>query len=77
MKIIRLSIIASALLITTINAQEDIGVIQVDSTTIDDKFESKRGEVSSTTSIKGEKIDEKRQKISKGPYRQFRELPQN
>jgi len=59
MDIFRLSIIASALLVTTINAQEDIGIIQVDSTTIDDKFESKKGEVSSTTSIKGEKIDEK------------------
>ncbi len=60
MNIFKLSIIASALLVTTINAQEDIGVIHVDSTTIDDKFESKRGEVSSTTSIKGEKIDEKK-----------------
>ncbi|MFA5501115.1 MAG: TonB-dependent receptor [Sulfurovaceae bacterium] len=60
MDIFRLSIIASALLVTTINAQEDIGVIQVESTTIDDKFESKKTEVSSTTSIKGEKIDEKK-----------------
>jgi iron complex outermembrane receptor protein len=60
MNIFRLSIIASALLVTAINAQEDIGVIHVDSTTIDDKFESKRDEVSSTTSIKGEKIDEKK-----------------
>ncbi len=60
MNIFRLSIIASALLVTTINAQEDIGVIQVESSTIDDKFESKKDEVSSTTSIKGEKIDEKK-----------------
>ena len=62
MSTIRLSIIASALIstMTVINAQEDMGVIHVDSTTIDDKFESKKDEISSTTSIKGEKIDAKK-----------------
>ncbi|MDD5405583.1 MAG: TonB-dependent receptor [Sulfurovaceae bacterium] len=62
MKTIKLSIIASALIttITAIHAQEDMGVIHVDSSTIDDKFESKRNEVSSTTTIKGETIDAKK-----------------
>jgi iron complex outermembrane receptor protein len=62
MKPIRLSIIASALITTmsAIHAQEDIGTIQVESTTIDDRFESKKDEISSTTSIKGENIDEKK-----------------
>ncbi|CUV65103.1 putative TonB-dependent receptor [Sulfurovum sp. enrichment culture clone C5] len=62
MKTIRISIIASALLATmsTIHAEEDMGVIHVDSTTIDDRFESKKDKVSSETSIKGEKVDEKK-----------------
>ncbi|MDD5549123.1 MAG: TonB-dependent receptor, partial [Sulfurovaceae bacterium] len=41
-------------------AEEDMGVIHVDSTTIDDRFESKKDKVSSETSVKGEKIDEKK-----------------
>lgn len=62
MKTIRISIIASALLatMTTMHAEEDMGVIHVDSTTIDDRFESKKDKVSSETSIKGEKVDEKK-----------------
>ena len=38
-------------------AASDLGTIQVESSTIDDKFASKRSEVSSTTSISGETID--------------------
>ena len=62
MKTIRISIIASALLasMSAIHAEEDMGVIHVDSTTIDDRFESKKDKVSSETSIKGEKVDEKK-----------------
>lgn len=62
MKTIRISIIASALLasMSAIHAEEDMGVIHVDSTTIDDRFESKKDKVSSETSVKGEKIDEKK-----------------
>ena len=36
----------------------DLGMIQVESSTIDDKFASKRSEVSSTTTLSGELVDE-------------------
>lgn len=39
-------------------AAEDLGLIQVSSSTIDDRFESKKTEVSSTSIISGEKVDE-------------------
>lgn len=42
--------------VITLNAQ-DIGTIQVESSTIDDKFDSVRTEVSNTTSISGEVVD--------------------
>lgn len=45
---------------TVLYAEEDLGIIQVNSTTIDDRFKSKQNEISSTTLIKGEKIDEKK-----------------
>jgi iron complex outermembrane receptor protein len=35
----------------------DLGTIRVESSTIDDKFETKRSEVSSTSTISGEKVD--------------------
>lgn len=35
----------------------DLGTIKVESSTIDDKFETKKAEVSSTTTISGEKVD--------------------
>lgn len=37
---------------------DSLGTIQVDSTTIDDRFESKKTEVSNTTVVSGEKVDE-------------------
>lgn len=36
---------------------EDLGLIRVDSTTIDDRFESKRGEPSNVTTISGETVE--------------------
>ncbi len=39
-------------------AAEDLGIIQVESTTIDDRFESKRKEASNIAVIDGEEIDE-------------------
>ena len=43
----------------TINAAaSDLGMIQVESTTIDDRFASKKTEVSSISTISGEKVDE-------------------
>lgn len=51
------SIILSTLLCTTVFGAENLGVINVDSTTIDDRFESKQTEVSNTSTISGEKFD--------------------
>ncbi len=53
MRMIGLSLVLSSLL-----AAEELGTISVDSTTIDDRFESKKTEASSTTTISGEQIDE-------------------
>jgi len=38
-------------------AQEDIGVISVESTTIDDRFDNKRNEASNVSVISGDKVD--------------------
>ena len=43
-------------------AASDLGTIQVESTTIDDRFESRATEVSSISTISGEKVDEARAK---------------
>lgn len=51
------SIILSTLLCTTVFGAENLGVINVDSTTIDDRFESKQTEASNTSTISGEKFD--------------------
>ncbi|MCK9473463.1 TonB-dependent receptor [Sulfurimonas sp.] len=49
----------SAICALAINASAlDIGTIQVESSTIDSKFDTKRTEVSTTTTISGEKVDE-------------------
>lgn len=45
-------------LCTTLGASEDLGVISVDSTTIDDKFDAKKMEVSNTATIKGSEVEE-------------------
>lgn len=42
---------------TTSAAAEDLGIIQVESTTIDDKFDSKREEPSNIAVVSGEEID--------------------
>lgn len=39
-------------------AASDLGTIQVESSTIDDRFDSKKTEISSTSSISGERVDE-------------------
>ncbi len=52
------SIILSTLLCTTMFGAENLGVIGIDSTTIDDRFHPTRTEVSSTSSIDGKKVDE-------------------
>ncbi|MDD2367854.1 MAG: hypothetical protein PHQ90_01050 [Sulfuricurvum sp.] len=52
------SILLSTLLATTCFASENLGTIGIDSTTIDDRFESKKTEVSNTATISGETVDE-------------------
>lgn len=55
----RLHIYATVLAIGSVPlaTAADMGVMHVDSTTIDDRFESKRDEVSNTTVISGETVD--------------------
>jgi iron complex outermembrane receptor protein len=49
----------SAICALAINASAlDIGTIQVESSTIEDKFATKKTEVSTTTTISGEEVDE-------------------
>ena len=48
---------ASMLLMPNITAAEDMGLMRVDSTTIDDRFDSKRGEPSNISVIYGERVE--------------------
>lgn len=57
MKTIKYSIIAVLAIASTMNAAEDLGIITVESSTIDDKFDAKKMEVSNTVILKGEEID--------------------
>lgn len=52
------SILLSTLLAGSCFAAENLGVIGIDSTTIDDRFHAKRTETSSTATIEGQKVDE-------------------
>ncbi|WP_321312758.1 TonB-dependent receptor [Halarcobacter sp.] len=52
------TVILSMALSTLLFASEDLGVISVDSTTIDDKFEAKKSEVSSVTIIDEKKVEQ-------------------
>lgn len=52
------SIILSALLGSSCIAAENIGIIGIDSTTIDDRFHTSRTEASSTAAIDGQKVDD-------------------
>ena len=58
MKKIRYSLVAALAIAATLNASEDLGLITVESTTIDDKFDAKKMEVSNTTTLKGSEIEE-------------------
>lgn len=51
------SLLLSAILAASAIASEDLGIIGIDSTTIDDRFTSKQTEVSSTSTISGETVD--------------------
>ena len=57
MKIIKHSMIAVLAIASYMNATENMGIITVESSTIDDKFDAKKMEVSNTVTLKGEEID--------------------
>jgi len=52
------SLLLSALIASSCSGVENLGIIGIDSTTIDDRFHPTRTEVSSTSAIDGEKVDE-------------------
>lgn len=60
MERVKRGIVVSSLILglSGANATEDLGEIHIYSSTIDDKFEAKKGEASSVTTISGEKVDE-------------------
>ena len=51
--------LAALLAITTLNAADSLGTISVESTTIDDRYDAKQLEVSNTTVINGNDIEDK------------------
>ena len=51
--------LAALLAITTLNAADNLGTISVESTTIDDRYDAKQLEVSNTTVINGNDIEDK------------------
>ncbi|MCF7821295.1 MAG: TonB-dependent receptor [Mariprofundaceae bacterium] len=53
----KMLIATSILLLPMMATAEDMGLMRVDSTTIDDRFESKRGEPSNISVISGEKVE--------------------
>lgn len=57
MATIRHSIILAALLGSSCIAAEDLGIIGIDSTTIDDRFHPSRTEISPTATIDGQEVD--------------------
>lgn len=57
-KIIKYSLIAMLAISSSIYAVEDLGTITVDSSTIDDKFDAKKLEVSNTVTLKGSEVEE-------------------
>ena len=54
---IQYSIITALAIASSIHAAEDLGVITVESSTIADRFESKKTEVSNISEISGEEVD--------------------
>ena len=51
------SLLLSTLIVSSCFGAENLGIIGIDSTTIDDRFTSKRTEISSTSTISGESVD--------------------
>ena len=57
-RMIGLSVICAIALSSSLYATEDLGVISVESSTIDDKFDAKKLEVSNTVVLSGEEIED-------------------
>ena len=55
---VSMSFACALALSTMLGANEDLGVIKVESSTIDDKFDAKKMEVSNTVTLKGSQIEE-------------------
>jgi iron complex outermembrane recepter protein len=51
------SLLLSSLILSSAFGAENLGIIEIDSTTIDDRFASKHTEISSTSTISGESVD--------------------
>ncbi len=58
MRQIKYSVVVALAIAATLNASEDLGLITVESSTIDDRFDAKKLEVSNTTTLKGSEIEE-------------------
>ena len=58
MRQIKYSVVAALAIVATLNASEDLGLITVESSIIDDKFDAKKLEVSNTVTLKGSEIED-------------------
>ena len=58
MRRIKYSVVAALAMVATLNASEDLGLITVESSIIDDKFDAKKLEVSNTVTLKGSEVEE-------------------
>jgi iron complex outermembrane receptor protein len=58
MRQIKYSVVAALAIVATLNASEDLGLITVESSIIDDKFDAKKLEVSNTVTLKGSEVEE-------------------
>ena len=57
MRQINYSLVAALAIVATLNASEYLGLITVESTTIDDKYESTKNEVSNVVVVNAEEIE--------------------
>ncbi|TET90532.1 MAG: TonB-dependent receptor [Sulfurovum sp.] len=58
MRQVKYSLVAALAIAATLNASEDLGLITVESSIIDDKFDAKKLEVSNTVTLKGSEVEE-------------------
>jgi len=58
MRQVKYSLVAALAIAATLNASEDLGLITVESSIIDNKFDAKKLEVSNTVTLKGSEIED-------------------